>query len=415
MNPPTLFKNYSFIFVWLATAFSTVGFSMYTITVSWHLSNNLGLAAAVGIVLTTAAIPRVVVMILGGVLADKYQKSKVMFVTHVFQSLTIAELCFMFNEEALTFPFLLLFSFLMGLFDAFYWPASSSIIPTIVRNEDLQQANSIVQGSHTLFYVLGPIIGGVIISSFSVGASFLASAIMVILSAIFVFPHFIKDTIPTPTTEKTSMIRELREGFGYVKRSPVHYWGVIIIVIIHFFVLGPLGNSFPILVTSLKGTALDLSYMEAALGIGTFVAAILMVVISKRKVGTKLIFLFLFITAILLTIFSRLESILLLTLLATGIGFAAIVAYLPIITLIQQKTEQKKLGRVMSIVTLSSNGVEPLAFAFISAMMTAGFTIHTLLTMLGVGCLLFGLIAYSRAKEFRKIESITSTLMVDNK
>ncbi|MBH0175686.1 MFS transporter [Fictibacillus sp. 23RED33] len=407
MTTSNLFRNRPFLFVWLATAFSTIGFSMYTITVSWHLSKNLGLAAAVGIVLTVAALPRVVVMIVGGVLADKYQKSQVMFVTHVLQSFTIAGLCFFFYGDLLTFPLLLLFSFFMGLFDAFYWPASSSIIPTIVEESDLQRANSIQQGSHTLFYVVGPIIAGALISGFSVGISFLVSALMVVLSAVFVFPKWIKDVIPPKQTDQVSMTKELKEGIYYVKQSPILLYGVLIIVIIHFFVLGPLGNSFPILVTSLKGSALDLSYMEAALGVGTFMAALLMVIISKRKIKTLFIFSFLFVTAILLLIFSKLGSILWLTVLAAGIGFAAIAAYLPIITLIQQRTEQKKLGRVMSIVTLSSNGVEPLAFAFISGMMTAGFSIHALLTMLGAGCLLSGVILFVKGKDFRNIEQLS--------
>ncbi|MFD2615613.1 MFS transporter [Paenibacillus gansuensis] len=399
-----MFRNRPFLLVWLATAFSTIGFSMYMITVSWHLANNLGMAEAVGIVLTTAAVPRVAVMVLGGVLADKYQKSKVMFWTHVFQSITIAGLCFFFTESLLSFPLLLLFAFFMGLFDAFYWPASSSIIPSIVREEDLQRANSLQQGSHTFFYVLGPVLGGALISAFSVGVSFLVSALMIVLSAVFVFPGFIKDEVMADTLGKTQMIHELREGFRYVRRSPVLLWGVIIIVMVHFFVLGPLGNSFPILVTMLKGSALDLSYMEAALGAGTFLAALLMFVISKKNLGTKPIFIALFATAILVVIFSRIDRIPILILLSAGIGFAAIAAYLPIITLIQQRTDKEKLGRVMSIVSLSSNGVEPLAFAFLSVMMTAGFSVQTLLTMLGMGCLVCGMIVFVRGKAFRNLQ-----------
>ncbi|PMB06896.1 MFS transporter, partial [Fischerella thermalis CCMEE 5273] len=274
MKRPRLLQNRSFILIWIASAFAMIGFSMYLITVSWHLANNLEMAAAVGFVLTAAAVPRVAMMLYGGILADRFQKSKVMFVSNLLQAITLIGLCVVFYMNALTFFFLLAFSFLFGLLDAFYWPASTSAIPTIVPKAELQRANSILQGSHTLFFIIGPILAGALIHHYSVGISFIVSALALILSALFVYPRFIQDPVAPGSIQSSNTVKVFREGMQYVKESPVHFWGMAVIASLHFFVLGPLINSFPILVTRLQGTALHLSYLEAGLGVGTFLGSL---------------------------------------------------------------------------------------------------------------------------------------------
>jgi MFS family permease len=147
---------------------------------------------------------------------------------------------------------------------------------------------------------------------------------------------------------------------------------------------------------------LQLSYLEAGLGIGTLLGSLVIMILAKRQINRRMIVLSLFGTAILVILFSLVTSIPLLIVMAAAIGLAAMLSYLPLITFIQKQTEREKMGRVMSIITFASDGVEPLAFALIAVLMTMGVSIHSLLLTLGIGFFISAVVIVRRAKIFRQ-------------
>ncbi|WP_370543275.1 MFS transporter [Geomicrobium sp. JCM 19055] len=70
-----LMRNRTFVLMFIAGIFAVVGFSMFLTTVSWFAVTEMDSAMAVGLVLMAATIPRLVMMVFGGVVADKYKKN----------------------------------------------------------------------------------------------------------------------------------------------------------------------------------------------------------------------------------------------------------------------------------------------------------------------------------------------------
>lgn len=72
-----LFTNKQFSCLLFSELFSVLSFSMYMITVSWYVVDVLHHPQYLGLVMAAASIPRMITMIIGGVLADRIQKSKI--------------------------------------------------------------------------------------------------------------------------------------------------------------------------------------------------------------------------------------------------------------------------------------------------------------------------------------------------
>ncbi len=353
----TLLRNHSFVFVWVAGLFAMLGFSMFFLSISWFIVDVLNQPAILGIVLMSMSIPRVIMMIYGGILADKIRKSLIMFVTNLLQAVIMIAMVVLFANDWLNVTSLIVIAVLFGFLDAFFYPAVSSLIPIIVKEEQLQRANSLFQGSTELMFIVGPLVAGVLLTVGDFTLTFSASTLLIFLSAVFVFPPFIQDPKAERSDKKQSAMQDLQEGLRYVWRSPIHRTGTFSIVIFNLFMLGPIMMSFPIIVDVLGGRPLELSILEGGLSIGTFIASILFVAWNVKKKRGRLVFTSLTLSFVLLIIFSQLEVFSLLVLLAALTGFVLIFAYLPTMTMIQEKTDKDKLGRVMSIVSLASSGL----------------------------------------------------------
>jgi hypothetical protein len=107
---------------------------------------------------------------------------------------------------------------------------------------------------------------------------------------------------------------------------------------------------------------------------------------------------------ILLFVFSQVEALPVLVAVITLMGGAGMLVYLPTITMIQEKTDNNKLGRVMSLVNFAASGFEPIAFALISFLVAASIPIQTVLMYTSItGLVLAGLLLWL-SPEFRQTD-----------
>ena len=214
----SIFKNKTFMLLLLAGIFAVTGFSMFLTTTSWYIIRTLDMPEMLGLVLIVVTVPRLVMMIYGGVLADNYKKSTIMFGTNVIQALLLALITIFIFTDVMTLGWFLVLAGLFGMLDAFFGPASTSLIPKIVERPQLQKANAYFQGVDQISFLFGPMLAGVIMEFSSVTMSFLVGFILVILSAVFVFPPLIKEG-PVENTVKQTPLQNFSEGFNYVRSS----------------------------------------------------------------------------------------------------------------------------------------------------------------------------------------------------
>ncbi len=396
-----LLQNPRFVFTWLSGMTLTLGFSIFFLSVSWLTIDVLKQPALLGIIMTAVSLPRVVMMIFGGVFADRFQKSRLLFLTNLGQGLLMVAVVALHLADAYSVFALIMISIVFGLLDGMSYPALSSLIPSLVKQEELQRANSLFQGTLELMFVFGPFLAGALLTWGGFGLSFGTAAVLIFIASILIMPRLIRDSIPLARAMSLShVIVDLKEGIRYVSSTPILRSGTMSIAIVNLFVMGPLIMSIPILVGERGGNAFDLSLIEGGLAVGTFVASFLVLLFRSVHRG-RFVFRVLFLTIGAFFLYTQAQSITLLALAAAASGFMLMLVYLPTVTLMQEHSDHDKIGRVMSIMALAASGLEPIAFAVLSILVALAVPIQTLLVSFGIIGLVFSIVLYVRSQTFR--------------
>jgi len=396
-----LLHNPRFVFTWLSGMTLTLGFSIFFLSVSWLTIDVLQQPALLGIILTAVSLPRVVLMVFGGVFADRFQKSRLLFLTNLGQAALMLAVLSLHLLDLYSVAALIGISVIFGILDGMSYPALSSLIPSLVKQHELQRANSLFQGSIELMFVIGPFLAGLLLTWGGFGLSFGTAAGLIFLAALLIMPRLIQDRIPaTHVMSLAHVIVDLKEGIRYVSHTPILRSGTLSIAIVNLFVMGPLIMSIPILVGERGGTAFDLSVIEGGLAVGTFVASFLVLLMCSVHRG-RFVFRALLLTIAAFLLYTQAQSIPMLALTAALSGFMLMLVYLPAVTLMQEHSDQDKIGRVMSIMALAASGLEPVAFAVLSVLVALAVPIQTLLITFGIiGLALSGLL-FVRSQTFR--------------
>ncbi|WP_200411752.1 MFS transporter [Virgibacillus salexigens] len=401
MSPLFLFNNRIFVLLFASSIFAVVGFSMFLTTTTWYVITDLGSAGTLGLVLIAATVPRILMMAFGGLLADKYKKTTIMFSTNLIQSILLLIIFILVSQDNMTLALLLILSGLFGMLDAFFGPASSSMIPKIVDRTLLQPANAVFQGVDQISFVIGPILAGFLMEQVSVSGSYLVTTGLVFLSAVLIFPPYIKES-PVEKGTKQTPLQDLKVGFSYIRHSNFLLTGLLVLIILNFFVFGALHVAIPLLVDAYGGTPLNLSYMEVSLGIGLVVGTgFLSMIPIKRRGKTSLSGLVCALIAFI--IFSWVPNLILLTVVVFFIGLSMSFVFVPFFTAAQETTDIHVMGRVMSLIFLAMNGFDPVAYALVSGLAAIQIPIQFILFGLGVIGLMITIVLFFTSKPYQQV------------
>jgi DHA3 family macrolide efflux protein-like MFS transporter len=371
-----LLQNQHFLFLWVASTFSGLALSIYLITESWFVVKGLKLESWLGIVMMMTTIPRVLLMSIGGVIADRFKRSHVLFYSNIIRGLFIFGMVLLLGHHFLNVWLLSVFAFSYGILDAFFWPSSNSFIPLIVEKQHITRANSFIQTTNQFSLMIGPAIAGFIIKFGSFQSSFGAAAGLLIISGILV--RFMKENgYEERKSAKKSLSKDLKEGFIYIKGVPYLLTVMCTSVVVNLFLVGPTNIGLPIIVNKiLNGNVMDLSYLETSLAIGMFLGALITGIVNfKRKRGVislTLVGILGLTTALLSQMTSLYFGICVLALSGICLAISNIIGP----SLSQELIEPKMMGRVQSLMSTASMGFTPLSYAVVSVLLSAGVSIQ---------------------------------------
>ncbi|MGL4742679.1 MAG: MFS transporter, partial [Sarcina sp.] len=148
-----------------------------------------------------------------GVLADKFSKKKIMIWCDILRGFLGIALFFVNN----IFVFYLI-TLGMSIMNVIFAPAASGFLPFILEEDELSQANSLYAGSGELAFLIGPAIGGVLVSLCGPGVVFMLNGISYIISGISEIFLSVDGYVKKDQEKKTIIFREIKEGYLYVKK-----------------------------------------------------------------------------------------------------------------------------------------------------------------------------------------------------
>ncbi len=230
-----------FRLLWLGQTTSAFGSALVPVALAFAVIDLTSSEAALGLVLAAGLCSRVVLLLLGGVLADRLPRQRVMLAADALRALTqglVAVL--LLSGQAQVWHLLVLFA-LFGAGDAFFSPASTGLVPEIVSPGRLQQANALISLSRSAAWIAGPLLAGLIVAGTGPGLAFAIDSGTFVVSTV----SLARLRLPRIVARACGgVLADLREGWREVTArtwvwTTIARFSISNLAIAPLFVLGP--------------------------------------------------------------------------------------------------------------------------------------------------------------------------------
>jgi MFS family permease len=272
-------QHRDFRLLWIGQTVSMIGDGVYVFAVAWYVYKDLNASPATFALVGFAwSAPQVLLLLATGALSDRMDRRHLMIIGDLLRLLAISAIGTLILLDAMTVPLLIALVLPYGAGQAIFGPAFSSIIPMIVPEEHLVEANSIASTVRPLAWlVIGPTIGAVVVAVAGTGWAFIVDALTFAVSALCIWLMRVRGDRFARHDEETHLWQDVREGIHYVGANRWLRWGLLGGMISLFCVWGPWETLVPFVVTDqMSGTELQLALVFGAGGVGSVVASLVM-------------------------------------------------------------------------------------------------------------------------------------------
>jgi len=212
-----LLQHRDFRLLWVGTTTSSIGDGFFLVALAWQvydLEPNPAALAAVGVAWT---LPQLLLLVPAGVLADRVDRRLLMISGDLLRAIAIGAMAALSLSGLISVNLMVGLALLLGVGDAVFIPASTSMVPSLVSEEHLVQVNSLTEFVNPLTYtLLGPFLGGIAIGVAGVGWALAVDAGTFAFCALMVaMIHHRRLKV----TESSSVVQDVREGFTFVRRT----------------------------------------------------------------------------------------------------------------------------------------------------------------------------------------------------
>jgi MFS family permease len=338
---------------------SMVGTWMQQVAMSWLVYRLTGSAFLLGVVGFTSQIPTLLFSPVAGVLADRWNRRRLLIITQALAMLQAALLAAAVLSGTVQVWHIVVLSLFLGVVNAFDIPIRQSfVVEMVYHREDLGNAialnSSMINGAR----LIGPAIAGLVVASVGEGVCFVLNSVSY-LAVLVALVAMRLDPIPQNLEPRRNVFHELREGFAYA-----FGFGPIRSILLLIALVSFTGMSYAVLIPVfakevLHGGAHTFGFLMTAAGGGALVGTIYLAS-RKSVVGLGRLIVFATITfaaGIVIFAISRNIALSLVSLAVAGFGAMTLVASSN--TILQTILEEDKRGRVMSFFTVAFVGIAP--------------------------------------------------------
>jgi MFS family permease len=367
------------VHAWVAAAgLSRLGDIAWYIGLAWSAAQVAGPAGA-GIVMGAGAIPRAVMQLFGGALADRVDARRTMVLANLARIAVLLGGIAVLEAKGLTLALLFTIAFVFGVVDAIYDPAASTMPRQLVRDEDFTSTAALFQLANRIAIFAGAPLGGFLVAHGGIRDVMVVNAVSFIAIAV-VIATLLRPRRPRRLSEGSSIWSDLRDGFGYLGRTPPVRTLVIALSGLNLCVSPVLAVGLVLRTREADWGATTLGLFEATSGIGAAVGAL--VALRWRPADPARAGLLLLIiqavacmaigTAPYAGVFAAMATIGLTAGLASALLQGAFVA----------AVDESHLGRCISIVTLADEALMPVAMTGFGALI-AGVGVDVACALVG--------------------------------
>ncbi|MFI5367221.1 MAG: MFS transporter [Candidatus Binatia bacterium] len=383
--------------IYLGSRFcSAIAMTMFRAAIAWHVFDLSHSAFHLGLIGLVQFIPALGLTLVGGAVADTYDRRKVMILAQIVPLLCSAVLFVATRSGLVTLPLIYALILIVASAGAFDSPSRAALLPTLVSREFFPRAVTIAATNQALAFASGPAAAGLIIAAAGIAAAYAVYGTLIVGSLValaFLRPR-------AGIAERRSVtLHAIREGLAFVWRQKV----VLGCMTLDMFavIFGGAGALLPIYANDILHVgATGYGLLASSLDIGALLTSIVLVTVRPiRQAGRALL-----VTVVaygLATIaFGLSRWFPLSVLLYMLVGVADQVSVVMRGTAIQLSTPDELRGRVSSVNFLfigASNQLGAVESGFVAALTSAPFAVVSG----GIGCLIVLAVVAATLPELR--------------
>jgi MFS family permease len=213
-------RHRDFRLFWAGQFVSIIGSQMQMVTVNWHVYILTHSAAALGLVGLVRVVPIIVCSLVGGVVADAFDRKRLLLATQSVMLLSAAALA-LFTASGMesVWPIYLLTA-LSSAATAFDNPARQALLPSLVSERDFPNAVSVGFVAFQVGMVAGPVLGGVALARFGPASVYAFNAVSFV--AVIAAVLLIRASGKAKADESSKVsLAAMKEGLKFVWRTPI--------------------------------------------------------------------------------------------------------------------------------------------------------------------------------------------------
>lgn len=214
MASHVLRTNGAFQRLWTARTISFLGDSMSLVALMLYVLENVGQALAVAVLLLVGDFAPALLGPLTGAISDRFDLRKVMVVSELAQGALVLVIALWLPS----LPLLLALVALRAIAGQVFQPASRAMVPAIVEDRDLPQANAAIGFGTNGGETIGPLVAAALLPLLGIRGVLLVDAATFLVSAALLV--FMPSVRPAPE-ERTTLLRDARDGLKYIVKSPL--------------------------------------------------------------------------------------------------------------------------------------------------------------------------------------------------
>lgn len=420
---PNVMRNWNFQLLFWGAFVSNIGATLYSFAVSFYMlrisDNN---AVLQGAYLAVCGITFLLLSPLGGVLGDRWNKAKVLVACDyikgalILLSAVIVHFAIQGGQTTVQIVLLFVLAVANNAIAAFFSPASTALLPLLVKDDQLQQANSYFSVLGSFQSILGVVLAGILYAAMPITTLFFVVGACYVLSGFSEMFIRCRHEKAQSAMSVRGMLRDFGQGIAYMRGEKALSAIVLSALFVNFFITPYISNGIPYFITSRVATAahylLDSvltpemwsSVFTVSLALGGLVMGMIYARMKPPEKYGPTVKRWLLVMAggfvlIAAAYFLLAERgglnafLIIITALLCLISASSLMVNVPLSTVLQQKVKPDMLAKVSSLINIGSQGLTPIA-SLLAGLVISAMGLGALWAICATGFIVMAVLMY---------------------
>lgn len=340
---------------------SLFGSGLVQYAIMWHITLETQSGIMMTIYIVAGFIPTFLISPISGVLADRYDRKKLIVLADSFIAASTLILALLFNAGYDSIWLLFAISAIRAIGSGVHSPAIGAVIPQLVPEENLTRVNALNNSLQSIVFLISPMVAAALLSVLELQFVFFVDVITAIIGiSILLFAVVIPRHQRATEAIDVGFYKDFRDGISYITNH-AYLREFFLFCIVFFFLVSPLAFLTPLQVVRSYGDEVwRLSAVEIGFSSGMILGGMIMAAWGGFRNKIHTMALSTFITGLSTVVIGIKPAFLLYVLMIVVSGITMPFFGTPATVLIQKKVDPSYLGRVYSVYGMIHSSTMPL-------------------------------------------------------